>query len=277
MQGALFSELNNQMVKYHFKPSHKFAQNFIVNEKLLQEIVSAAQLTKKDRVLEIGAGTGFLTRELLKHAGKIIAVEKDALLCGLLEEEFKGEKKLEIIKGNFLFEKLPEFNKVVSLPPYSISSGIMLRLFELGFEKAVLVFQREFVEKLVAEPGFVEYNALSVLTTYFTEQKILEKSISPNSFYPKPNSFSSLVVLDAKKRFGSVNDELFADFLKQLFRLKNKNLSKALAKCFPFWKKNLKIGKEEFLETANSLELAKEKVNRLECREFLEVFKQILQ
>ena len=126
---SLFVELNNLMARYRFRPKKKLGQHFIINELVLQKLIDAAELEETDKVLEIGAGTGFLTKELCKYC-KVFAVEVDETLCEVLENELK-DTNIEILCGDFLKIKLPDFNKVVSIPPYHISKKIMFKL--LGF------------------------------------------------------------------------------------------------------------------------------------------------
>lgn len=267
---ALFQELNQLMVKYRFRPSKKMAQLFMVDSETIKKILELADLKHNDVVLEIGAGTGFLTREMQKHC-KVIAVELDYTLSKLLEKELPKEN-LELLHGDFLELKLPRFNKVVSLPPYTIASAILYKLFEHGFESAVLVFQAEFAERLVAEPGFFEYNALTVLTQYFCDVKIAKK-VSAKCFFPSPKSESAIVVLKWKKRKAKAkNIKAFQKFVKSLFRFQNKNLCNALEKSFQFLEKDLKISKKDFEEKIKKLEYKDTKVKLLECEEFLKIF-----
>ncbi len=270
----LFSELNELMAKYCFRPEHKLAQHFIVNEALVQRLVSLAELKEKDIVLEIGAGTGFLTRELQKHC-KVKAAELDETLFRLLQETLP-KQNLELFHGNFLEIDAGKYNKVVSLPPYTISSDLIYSILEHGFDIAVLVMQKEFLHKLVAHPGFFEYGALSVFTQYKCVPELLE-TISPNSFFPKPNAFSSIIKLTGKKRFGKAKDEkIFELFLKQLFRFKNKNLNNALHLSFPFVQKELGLNKKDFERALKKTDCLEEKVYLLEVKQFVQVFNAIL-
>ncbi len=266
----LFSELNELMVKYRFKPERKFAQHFVIDEALIQRMISLAELKKNDTVLEIGAGTGFLTRELQKHC-LTKAIEFDENLFQLLQDNLQ-KQNLELFQGDFLQLDAGKYNKVVSLPPYTISRELVYNILEHGFDIAVLVMQREFLHKLVAEPGFFEYCALSVFTQYKAVPELLD-TISPNAFFPKPNAFSSIIKLTAKKRFGRVKEEKkFKLFLQQLFRYKNKNLRNALKMSFPFAQKELKITQKDFDKALKKLDCLEEKVYLLETKKFVDVF-----
>ncbi len=271
---SLFVELNNLMVKYRFKPSKKFGQNFIINEKAIERILRESNLKQEDTVLEIGAGTGFLTRELQKHS-KVIAVEIEKGFCELLQKELP-QKNLLILNADFLHTKLPEFNKVVAFPPYNLSKKIILKLLREKFSLGILVFQAEFVEKLIAQPGFSEFNALSVLTQYHFNLKPL-KRLKPNSFFPKPKSDSIILRMKRIKREKRAKDEeKFEKFIEQLFRYKNKNLSNALHNAFPSIKKELELEKREFDSKIHELKNGKTKVMLLSIEELVELFNSLL-
>lgn len=266
----LFSELNGLMVNYHFRPEKKLAQHFLVDDAVIQKMIGLAELKKKDTVLEIGAGTGFLTRELQKHC-KIKAIEFDENLFLLLQEKL-DKKNLELFQGDFLSVDVGAYNKIVSLPPYTISTELVYKILEHGFDLAVLVMQREFLEKLVAMSGFFEYNALSVFTQYRCVPE-LQGIVSPKSFFPTPNAFSSIIKLTGKYRFGKVKDEKkFRFFLHQLFRFKNKNLNNALHLSYPFVKKELKLNDKKFESTLKKIDFLEQKVYLLEVEYFVELF-----
>ncbi|MFH0955578.1 MAG: 16S rRNA (adenine(1518)-N(6)/adenine(1519)-N(6))-dimethyltransferase RsmA [Candidatus Micrarchaeota archaeon] len=272
---TLFSELNELMVRYRFKPSPKLSQNFLINEKAISEIVEKAGISKKDTVLEIGGGTGFITAELAKTCQKVICVETDQRLFSLLEERFGDSQNVELIHADFLKALLPQFSKVVSAPPYHISTDLMYRLFELGFEDAYLVMQKEFVERLIAEPGFFDYNALSVITQYYCKTKIVLK-VSPSSFFPRPSGESALIHLKFKKRFGSAkNDALFIGFVNQLFRYKNKSIANSLQLAWQFLNPKPKIEMAAAKEKIGRKKIAVEKTYALSAKDFVDLFNEL--
>ncbi len=267
---ALFNELQNLMVRYRFAPNKKRGQHFIVNEAVLLKIVELAELKATDTVLEIGSGTGFLTRHLQQHC-TVAAVELDETLCRLLREELP-EKNLQVICGDFLEVQLPRFNKVVSLPPYGHSAAIMYRLLQHGSELAVLVFQREFVEKLAALPGFKQYNALSVLTQHSFDIEIAQR-LEPGCFFPKPEGESCIVKMVKTQRHGRVADKkAFSLFIKSVFRFKNKNLRNALLDAYPFFRQAVGVKEKEFRKKARMLQMQNVKVNLISVREFVQIF-----
>ncbi|MBI2597575.1 MAG: ribosomal RNA small subunit methyltransferase A [Candidatus Diapherotrites archaeon] len=276
----LFQELNKLMAEYSFAPSRAKAQNFVISESLLKKMVEAAQLDEKDVVLEIGAGTGFLTRALLSSS-KVVAFELDDKLFGLLLQNFSKEislGKLRVFGGNFLEHQLQGFNKVVSLPPYTISSQMMFKLLSHDFELGVMVFQREFVDKCLSRPGFKEFCPIAVLVDYYFDSEVLVGNISPENFFPKPSAFSTMIRLLRKKNVARIKRQgLFEHFLKQVFRYKNKNLRNALHNSFSFFKTRTKMDKKEFEETVSKLRQSNSKVYLVESADFVEIFEKIFE
>ncbi len=161
------------------------------------------------------------------------------------------------------------------LPPYSQSSAIIYKLLENQFELGVLVFQKEFAEKLVAFPGFEEYCALSVLTQYYFDSEIIQ-TVSAGSFFPKPKGESAIIVFERCKEIQKVKDKKnFVFFVKTLFRFRNKNLSNALNKSKQFLLPVLSISSKEFDKRVSSIEMAEEKVDLLPVECFVETFNEI--
>src|SRR3989338_10697618 len=123
-------------------------QHFMIDEELLQRIVSAADLKKTDTILEIGPGTGNLTKLLLGKGKSLTLVEKDKVLLQKLKEDLKGEKNITFIQADATQHKLPEFNKCVSNLPYTICEPLLWRFTRYKFETLVLVLPNKFTDLL---------------------------------------------------------------------------------------------------------------------------------
>ncbi|MEK9156191.1 MAG: 16S rRNA (adenine(1518)-N(6)/adenine(1519)-N(6))-dimethyltransferase RsmA [Patescibacteria group bacterium] len=184
----------------------KLGQNFLVDRAALDKIVDAAGLLKDDCVIEIGPGLGVLTEELVKRAGKVVAVELDAALAEILEVRFSKleenqkplKSKIDILKSDILRINLSETTKdcssykVVANIPYYITSKI-LRFFleaEKKPELIVLLTQKEVAERIVAKPG--EMSILSVSVQYYGRPEIID-IVPETSFFPMPEVDSAIL------------------------------------------------------------------------------------
>ncbi|MEI7961550.1 MAG: rRNA adenine dimethyltransferase family protein [archaeon] len=275
----LFEQLQDMMIKYHFRPEKKLSQFFCINEALLVFLANSAKIEKKDVVLEIGAGTGFMTRKLLDKAkkvgAKVIAVEMDEYMCEILSKEFSAEieaGELKLINANALEQDFGALGvtKIVALPPYHISSELVTKIsLAKGLAKVILVLDRGFVEKLTAFEGLSEYVALTVLVNLNSKVEILENNIAPQSFFPPPNCKSTVVGLDFNVKNNS--NEFYA-FLHELFRHKKKDLARSLKQSFQFLSKELGWKEKDFNAKLKTLKLSSTKVYLLSPKEFLEVF-----
>jgi 16S rRNA (adenine1518-N6/adenine1519-N6)-dimethyltransferase len=179
-------------------------------------------------VLDIGAGLGFLTCFLAGKCKSVLAVESDARLVNVLKEQVRVFSNVKVIYGNILDVKLPQFNKVVSIPPYHISSPLLLWLFNKQFECAVLVFQKEFANRLLASVGGEDYSWLTVVAYYYVEVEILD-DVPRWMFYPQPEVDSVIVRLKPKKPkpFTLKNEDFFKRLTRTLFTHRNRKLSNA--------------------------------------------------
>jgi 16S rRNA (adenine1518-N6/adenine1519-N6)-dimethyltransferase len=208
-------------------------QHFLRDERVLQRIVEYAQVGEKDIVLEIGAGTGNLTRALASKAKQVYAIELDKKLASNLREQFTGTN-VEVIEGNALKLKFPDFNKVVANPPYYISSDLTFKLLHHKFELGVLMYQKEFAERMAASPGSESYGRLSVTAQHYAEIEILE-IVPKSAFHPAPEVDSAIVRLKLRKPSYEVKDEEFffklvtACFTQRRKKIKNAILKSAIA------------------------------------------------
>jgi len=162
-------------------------QHFLIDPYAVQRIVNLSDV-KGAPVLEIGPGNGALTRALLDRGAIVKAVEIDRSLYEELtilfsEEIDKG--RLTLQQGDAVRCDLPPFEMVVSNLPYSVSSKITFRLLDIGFKEAVLMYQTEFAERMVAPPGSKDCGRLSIMVQTYAAVRPCFK-LSASCFSPKP-------------------------------------------------------------------------------------------
>lgn len=274
---ALFEDLQETMVKYRFRPEKKLSQFFCTRQTLLDLMVEEAKLNPKDIVLEIGPGTGIMTSLLLNKAGKVIVVEADKKMVQIISDRFTDEikkGKLEIIHKDILevdIEKL-KITKIVSLPPYHISSKLVNKIIMSNVPLSILMLDTGFIQKLVAFEGLKEYTTLSAFVNLNADIKIVKDNISGENFFPTPNCRNTIVSIKLNQQNTS---QEFYHFVKELFRHKNKDLSRALRQAFPFIQRELAIKKETLEEKISDLDLAGVKVNLLSPKELKFVYEEL--
>ena len=249
---------------YNFYPKKRLGQNFTVNLDILQQLVSHACLTKNDIVLEVGAGFGFLTRLLAEKSKKVIAVEVDPSLVAFLKEHLQSLDNVDLIEGDILDVSVPRFNKVVSAPPYSISSPLLFRLLENKFDSAFLILQKEFAERLTASVGSKNYGRLTVSIYYRADVELLEL-VPRTMFYPSPGVDSMILRLTPKNPPFPVEDEpFFFDLVRIIFTQRNKKVRNAI---IPFLRE-YKIPKTKAVAFADSLFYSERRVRELAPEDF---------
>jgi 16S rRNA (adenine1518-N6/adenine1519-N6)-dimethyltransferase len=226
---SLLEETKCLLRKYRIKPKKALGQNFMVEPHVLQLMVDYASLKLDDTVLEVGAGLGFLTDLLRKASKTVLAVEVDSGLAGILREQLKDASNVKITEGNVLETTVPSFNKVVSIPPYHISSRLLVWLFGRVFDRAVLIFQKEFANRLVASVGSEDYGWLTVLTHYHSEVETLDY-VPKWTFYPQPEIGSVIVRLEPKnpRPYSSRNEKLFRQLVQSCFAKRNRKVKNAI-------------------------------------------------
>jgi len=226
---SLLSVTQLLLARYGLKPRRRLGQSFMIDAGLLDRMVAYAEVTGRDAVLEVGAGLGSLTRRLADKAGKVIAVELEPRLVEALNARLAGCTNVSVIQGDFRKAFIPSFNKVVSNPPYVFSSDLVLGLLSRRFDRAILTFQDEFAEKLLASPGTRQYGRLTVLSRVRWRVEPLEH-VSRNAFYPVPRVDSILVRISrSEKPLEAPDDRLFLDLVTFLFSQRRRMVRKALA------------------------------------------------
>lgn len=221
------------LLQHGAKPSKFLGQNFLVDSRPLMAIVDAAQLTKKDTVLEIGPGIGTLTQELAKRVKKVVAVEKDRLMEGILQNTLRDYKNIEVIQGDILKlldHGLPIKNyKVVANIPYYLTSVLIRKLLEAKIPptQIFLMVQKEVAQRICAKPPRMSLLAVSV--QFYAEAKIVS-FVSKHSFWPSPKVDSAIIsIIPHNKKVDAKFRALFFAVVKAGFSHPRKQLVNNLA------------------------------------------------
>ncbi len=207
-------------------------QHFLIDDRVLDRLPTYVTEIDADtsHLLEIGPGTGALTDRLLVVGETVTAVERDRTLVKFLREEFTNEiadGRLSVIAGDALEVDLPLFTASVSNLPYGVSSEIAFRLLPRG-RPLVLMFQREFADRMVADPGTSEYGRLSVSTQHYADVEIVE-TVPKEAFSPQPAVESAVVRAIPRSPAYEVDDEaLFLRFVKAVFTQRRKTIRNAI-------------------------------------------------
>jgi len=230
--------VHKELKEYGLVPRKRWGQHFLVDRNILNKIIQAAHIDKKDVVLEIGPGLGEMTDGLSKKAKKVIAVEIDSQLVGILKNKMKDTPNVEVVKGDIL--KL-EFNellrreeipvKVVANLPYQISTPLLFRFIESrkAFSTFTLMLQKEVAERMVALPNRKEYGPLSIFVQWVSDIRI-RFFVKPAAFLPPPKVESAVVhmVWKEKPMVDTKDEEWFKKIVRGSFGYRRKTLINAL-------------------------------------------------
>lgn len=238
----------------------------MVDTKSLKLMITHAEVNQADIILEVGAGLGFLTRFLAQKAKKVFAVEEDAKLSQVLRNELTDLSNVELIRGDILKVPLPQHNKVVSNPPFSISTPLILLLLRRSLDSVVLTLQEEFIQKLTAPVGSKNYGKVTVFTSYSCEVEVLD-SIPREAFYPKPAVQAVIVRLNHRKHppFPVVNQKIFHELVQILFTQRNRRVRKAI---LPYLSTRPALGEVWGRERIDNLPLCKKRVRDMTPKDF---------
>jgi 16S rRNA (adenine1518-N6/adenine1519-N6)-dimethyltransferase len=197
------------------KTKKQFGQHWLRNEQVLDRIITAAKITPTDRILEIGPGTGILTRRLVSAASAVVAVEIDRDLCALLVKKMGNIDNFLLLENDFLgldvdsnltdFPKFQQANKVVANIPYNITGPILEKLLgnivhpaERPFDSIVLLVQREVGDRLYAKPSTKAFGALSIRVQYLAHCELI-CPVPARDFSPPPKVDSAVIRLTPRK------------------------------------------------------------------------------
>jgi 16S rRNA (adenine1518-N6/adenine1519-N6)-dimethyltransferase len=218
----------------------QFGQHWLRSDKALSQILKAAELKPDDRILEIGPGTGILTRQLLPLVEAVVAVEIDRDLCELLAKKLAKIENFLLLQGDFLsldlenlLAPLPAFQnpkKVVANIPYNITGPILEKLLgtiaqpnEQPFESIVLLVQKEVADRLYARPGSRAYGALSVRVQYLAACELIAH-VPAKAFQPPPKVDSAIVRLYPRIAHPAADPKYLDTIVRMGFSSKRKML-----------------------------------------------------
>jgi 16S rRNA (adenine1518-N6/adenine1519-N6)-dimethyltransferase len=197
------------------KTKKQFGQHWLRNEQVLDRIITAAKIAPTDRILEIGPGTGILTRRLITAASAVVAVEIDRDLCALLVKKLGNVDNFLLLENDFLsldvdsvltdFPKFQQANKVVANIPYNITGPILEKLLgniahpnQRPFDSIVLLVQKEVGERLYAKPSTKAFGALSIRVQYLAHCELVCPVLA-RDFSPPPKVDSAVIRLTPRK------------------------------------------------------------------------------
>lgn len=224
--------------KYGFRFKKALGQNFLKDRNVVEDIIEGSGITENTRVLEIGPGVGSLTEAMLEKAESVTAVELDANLIPILEEEFKDRENFRLLYGDILKMDIgeimgdKEFITVANLP-YYVTTPIIIKLLEedSNLRSLTVMVQKEVAERLTAKPGTKDYGSLTLLTEYYTKAEIV-RIVPPECFIPAPKVESAVIRLDIREVPPvTVKDtDFMMRVIKESFAMRRKTIANNLKK-----------------------------------------------
>lgn len=269
--------------KYNFTFQKKYGQNFLIDTHVLDRIISSAEITSEDLVLEIGPGIGTMTQYLAQAAGKVIAVEIDKALIPILKDTLSGFDNVTVLNEDILKVNIAEIAqrenggrpiKVVANLPYYITTPIIMGLFEkhVPVESITVMVQKEVADRMQVGPGTKDYGALSLAVQYYSKPSIVA-NVPANCFMPRPKVGSAVIRLETYKEppVKAEDEKLMFRIIRASFNQRRKTLANGLKNSseLEFTKEEIenaieKLGKDasvrgealtlgEFADLSNSL------------------------
>ena len=249
--------------RHQFTFQKKFGQNFLIDPRVLEKIIRAAEVSRDDFVLEIGPGIGTMTQYLAETAREVAAVEIDDKLIPILEETLKDYDNVTVIHGDILkvdVEQLVQEKnqgrpvKVVANLPYYITTPIIMGLFEshVPLDSITIMVQKEVADRMRVGPGTKDYGALSLAVQYYARPEIVA-NVPPNCFIPRPAVGSAVIRLTRHAQPPvSVKDErdMFR-LIRAAFNQRRKTLVNALHNA-----PELQLSKDRITEALEKMNLS---------------------
>ncbi|HXX73043.1 MAG TPA: 16S rRNA (adenine(1518)-N(6)/adenine(1519)-N(6))-dimethyltransferase RsmA [Candidatus Acidoferrales bacterium] len=246
-------------------PLKQFGQHFLLSEAARDKLIDEAQVSSQDTVVEVGAGLGFVTAALASRAASVIAIEKDRTLSDYLGKKFSTSRNVRIVQGDALTIPLPADSKIVSSPPYNISSKLVLRIISSRFRLASLLLQEDFVKRLTATNGSRDYGRLTVML----QTRARARYVSPvpgSAFYPHPKVDSAIATIHPTTADPPRQDErLFEELVRTMFNQRRRKAYRVLSR---YLEANYGNQKERILTRTN---LGEKRVYELTPVEFVKL------
>ena len=235
-----YNEIQALLRRNDFHFSKSMGQNFLIAPWVPEQIAGSAELDEDTAVLEIGPGVGCLTEQLAKRAGKVLAVELDRSLRGVLEETLGAYENVEILFGDILKQDIPALVRerfggmravVCANLPYNVTSPLLTALLEADcFEAITVMIQREVARRICAAPNTPDYGAFSLFVQWHAETEMLF-DVPPHCFHPQPKVTSSVIRLKRRKEkpFAVSDEKLLFRVIRTAFNQRRKTLPNALS------------------------------------------------
>ncbi|MFX1337820.1 MAG: 16S rRNA (adenine(1518)-N(6)/adenine(1519)-N(6))-dimethyltransferase RsmA [Promethearchaeota archaeon] len=237
----------------NIEPTKRLGQNFLIDNNTRDTIINQARVSQNDIILEIGPGLGALTEKLVESAKKVYAIEIDSRLFKFLRNKFSNYNNLTIINSDILQFDLPEYNKVVSNLPYSITGQILEKIFfRENPPHGILTIEEAIADRIFSQKNYKNLSRITISVNTFMKP-VEKRKISRNSFYPTPNIDLTLINLFPRE----IIDEFLIEKTKRLFYLK------ILSGIMPFKNKNLSNALELFLKKKLYLDLNKKIISNI--------------
>ena len=260
----ILEETKSIMKKYGIRANKNLGQNFLINNEVVEKIVSSSEISQEDMIIEIGPGLGTLTKYLLEKAGKVLCIELDTRMIKILKDRFSNCENFEVINQDVLKVNLNEIIKenkkdekiksvkVVANLPYYITTPIIMKLLEdkLDIESITVMIQKEVADRLIEIPGGKNTGAITYTVYYYCEsEKIME--VPNSSFIPEPEVTSEVIKMNLRDKpvVELENPKVMFMIIKSAFMQRRKTLLNALTNTKVF------INKQEGIEVLKKLNL----------------------
>ncbi len=207
-------------------PKKSKGQNFLTDGRVADRHIGYADIREGDRVLEVGPGLGILTERILEKPCSLACIELDDILAQYISETY-GDR-LTLIRGDAVKVPFPEFDVFVSNLPYSVSTPIIFKLLEHSFRTGVVMVQKEFADRMVADVGSPDYSRLTVNLFYRADCEVME-TVPASRFNPRPKVDSALVKITPRKApFEVVDEKMFFKVTEVAFNHRRKKIGTSL-------------------------------------------------